>query len=54
MVDLDDIKFHGCVRLNRFEVDRSITFCPPGPTSKMSKSAGKVWLRLHPSRGWKS
>ena len=24
--------------------DMSITFCPPGPTSRMSRSAGKVWV----------
>lgn len=29
MVDLDDVKFHGCVRLNKFEIDRSICFTPP-------------------------
>jgi AP-1 complex subunit mu len=28
-VDLDDIKFHQCVKLNRFESDRTITFVPP-------------------------
>lgn len=28
-VNLEDIKFHNCVRLNRFEADRSISFIPP-------------------------
>lgn len=28
-VDLEDIKFHNCVRLNRFEAERNITFIPP-------------------------
>lgn len=28
-VDLEDIKFHQCVRLNRFESDRTISFIPP-------------------------
>jgi AP-1 complex subunit mu len=28
-VDLEDIKFHQCVKLNRFESDRTITFVPP-------------------------
>lgn len=28
-VHLEDIKFHECVRLNRFEADRSISFIPP-------------------------
>jgi AP-2 complex subunit mu-1 len=26
---IDDIKFHQCVRLGRFDRDRSITFIPP-------------------------
>jgi len=28
-VELDDIKFHQCVRLSRFENDRTISFIPP-------------------------
>lgn len=28
-VQIDDIKFHQCVRLGRFDKDRSITFIPP-------------------------
>ncbi|OMO77491.1 Clathrin adaptor, mu subunit, partial [Corchorus capsularis] len=28
-IDLDDIKFHQCVRLARFENDRTISFVPP-------------------------
>ena len=28
-VNLEDIKFHNCVRLNKFEADRSISFIPP-------------------------
>jgi AP-1 complex subunit mu len=28
-VDLEDIKFHQCVRLARFENDRTIAFIPP-------------------------
>ena len=26
--------------------DMMMAFCPPGPTSRMSMSAGKVWLKL--------
>ena len=26
---MEDIKFHQCVRLNRFENDRTISFIPP-------------------------
>ena len=28
-VDLEDMKFHQCVRLSRFENDRTISFIPP-------------------------
>jgi AP-1 complex subunit mu len=28
-IDLDDVKFHQCVRLSRFENDRTISFIPP-------------------------
>lgn len=28
-VDLEDMKFHQCVRLTRFESDRTISFIPP-------------------------
>jgi len=28
-VELDDVKFHQCVRLSRFENDRTISFIPP-------------------------
>lgn len=28
-IELEDVKFHQCVRLSRFETDRSITFVPP-------------------------
>jgi len=29
LIELEDIKFHQCVRLNKFETDRLITFIPP-------------------------
>lgn len=28
-IELADVKFHQCVRLTRFELDRVITFVPP-------------------------
>jgi len=28
-IELDDIKFHQCVRLTRFENERTISFIPP-------------------------
>ena len=34
-VDLEDIKFHQCVRLARFEHDRSISFIPPDGVSEL-------------------
>ena len=29
LIELEDIKFHQCVRLNKFENERLITFIPP-------------------------
>lgn len=29
MIELEDIKFHQCVRLNKFQNERLITFIPP-------------------------
>lgn len=31
-IQIDDIKFHQCVRLGKFDRDRSITFIPPDGT----------------------
>jgi AP-1 complex subunit mu len=28
-IELEDVKFHQCVRLSRFENDRTISFVPP-------------------------
>ncbi|PIO66373.1 hypothetical protein TELCIR_11915, partial [Teladorsagia circumcincta] len=28
-VELEDVKFHQCVRLSRFEAERTISFIPP-------------------------
>ena len=28
-VEMEDVKFHQCVRLSRFEHDRTISFIPP-------------------------
>ena len=28
-VEMEDVKFHQCVRLSRFEIDRTISFIPP-------------------------
>ncbi|KAH7830756.1 Adaptor protein complex 1 (AP-1), mu subunit [Monocercomonoides exilis] len=41
-VDLEDIKFHRCVRLSPFESDRTISFIPPdGPFELMSYRISK-------------
>lgn len=29
LIDLEDVKFHQCVRLNKFDTERLITFVPP-------------------------
>lgn len=34
-VALDDVRFHQCVRISRFEVDRTITFVPPDGTFEL-------------------
>ena len=36
-IELEDIKFHQCVRLNRFEQDRTIGFIPPDGEFELSK-----------------
>ena len=40
-VELEDVKFHQCVRLSRFENDRTISFIPPdGEFELMSYRCG--------------
>ncbi|XP_055388747.1 AP-2 complex subunit mu-like [Condylostylus longicornis] len=34
-VALDDVRFHQCVRISRFEADRAITFIPPDGTFEL-------------------
>lgn len=34
-VELEDVKFHQCVRLSRFENDRTISFIPPDGESEL-------------------
>lgn len=36
-VELDDVTFHNCVRLNKFDSDRSITFIPPDGESVLMR-----------------
>ena len=52
-VDLEDIKFHQCVRLTRFETDRTISFIPPDGSFDLM--VGPVPVDLpdhHPSDFW--
>ena len=46
-VELEDVKFHQCVRLSRFENDRTISFIPPdGEFELMSyRSVGNKLLK---------
>ncbi|VDK67014.1 unnamed protein product [Cylicostephanus goldi] len=37
MVAIDDIQFHQCVRLGKFESDRAISFIPPDGTCELIK-----------------
>lgn len=34
-VMMEDVKFHQCVRLSRFESDRTISFIPPDGESEL-------------------
>lgn len=34
-VTMEDVKFHQCVRLSRFESDRTISFIPPDGESEL-------------------
>jgi len=52
-VDLDDIKFHHCVRMDKFKVNRAITFVPPDGTFDLMnyrlsgmKIKPLIWVKL--------
>jgi len=53
MVEMDDIRFHQCVRLARFETDRAISFIPPdGEFELMSYRLDTqvrplIWVECH-------
>lgn len=38
-IEMEDVKFHQCVRLSRFENDRTISFIPPGQSSPLPRPA---------------
>lgn len=55
-VELEDVKFHQCVRLSRFETDRTISFIPPdGEFELMSYRLNThikplIWIESHIER----
>ena len=55
-VELEDVKFHQCVRLSRFENDRTISFIPPdGEFELMSYRLNTqvkplIWIESHIER----
>ena len=55
-VELEDVKFHQCVRLSRFENDRTISFVPPdGDFELMSyrlttQVKPLIWIESHIER----
>lgn len=51
-VEMEDVKFHQCVRLARFETDRTISFIPPdGEFELMSyRLSTEACVSLHNSR----
>ncbi|KAF6157456.1 hypothetical protein GIB67_004394 [Kingdonia uniflora] len=59
-IDLDDIKFHQCVRLARFENDRTISFIPPDGSFDLmtyrlsTKVKPLIWVEAQVERHSKS
>lgn len=52
-VELEDVKFHQCVRLSRFENDRTISFIPPdGESELMSYRLNTTVRRTLATRYW--
>lgn len=54
-VELEDVKFHQCVRLSRFDNDRTISFIPPdGDFELMSYRLSTQVSRVQPNtkRWW--
>merc|ERR1712156_1230847 len=52
-VELEDVKFHQCVRLSRFENDRTISFIPPDGEFELmtyrldTKVKPLIWVECH-------
>ena len=47
-VELDDVKFHQCVRLSRFDNDRTISFIPPDGEFELMSYRLQVGLKKMP------
>lgn len=43
-VELDDCRFHQCVRLNEFDSDRTISFIPPDGEFELMRRAATIFL----------
>lgn len=53
-MELEDVKFHQCVRLSRFENDRTISFIPPdGESELMSYRLNTAVSVTHTCTNWK-
>lgn len=46
-VVMEDVKFHQCVRLSRFENDRTISFIPPDGESELMSYRINTHVSLH-------
>ncbi len=49
-IAIDDIQFHQCVKLSKFESDHSISFIPPDgefEVNKFHRLAGKLYFNSH-------
>ncbi len=44
-VELDDVTFHRCVQLGKFDADRTITFVPPDGEFELMKCVGHACFR---------
>lgn len=50
-VSIEDVKFHQCVRLSRFESDRTISFIPPDGESELMSYRINTHVRLNMAKG---
>lgn len=50
-VELEDVKFHQCVRLSRFDNDRTISFIPPDGDFELMSYRLNTQVGAGPTRG---